>query len=78
LKTKYIKQITKRIKYKNIIANIENNKSIISNVEETYNEYNFINMHTKINNISKKALKLDEGIRDIENVLENCVYGHSV
>lgn len=74
---KVYKSDNKKNKISNIIANVENNKNIISNVEETYNEYNFINIHTKINNISNKVLKLDKGIEDIENVLENCVYGHN-
>jgi hypothetical protein len=55
---KVYKTDNKKNKINNIIANIENNKNIISNVEETYNEYNFINMHTKINNISKKSIKI--------------------
>jgi ATP-dependent Lon protease len=74
---KVYKNGNKKNKINNIIANVTNNKNIISNIEETYNEYNFINIDTKMNSISNKTLKLNEGIEDIENVLDNCVYGHN-
>lgn len=73
---KIYKKNNKITKIQNIISNVEKNKSIISNIEETYNEYNFINIDTKITAISKKMIQLDNGIEEIENVLNNCVYGH--